>query len=264
MSEALLSVKDLSVEYRPRRGPPVLAVAGASLKLLEAQSLGIVGESGCGKTTLARAILGLVPASSTELCWQGRRLEKLTRDQARVARRGMQIVFQNPFASLNPRMRVGASIAEPLASCDADSSTAGIHERVRRVAMRVGLEPHLLTRYPHELSGGQCQRVAIARAIAAYPRLLICDEAVSALDVSIQAQIVQLLRELRDELRLSLIFITHNPGIARALCTHVLVMQSGRVIEQGPAKQLFESPEHPCTRALLANPSHLQQARGPV
>lgn len=255
MSEALLSVKNLSVEYRSRSGPPVSAVKEVSLELQAAEFLGIVGESGCGKTTLARAILGLVPASSAQICWRGRRLDGLTKGQARATRREMQIVFQNPFASLNPRMRTGASIAEPLEYAEADLPTAEIHRRVRQVAARVGLDPQLLTRYPHELSGGQCQRVAIARAIVANPRLLICDEALSALDVTLQAQIVQLLRELRDELGLSLLFITHSPGIVRALCSHVLVMQSGRVVERGVVKQLLESPEHPCTRALLAAPA---------
>ena len=261
MRETLLSVRNLSVVYRASGADStVAAVTGVNLELRAGESLGIVGESGSGKTTLARAILGLVRPDEGEIWWRGHRLDQLPKGKARAARRGMQIIFQSPFASLNPRMRIHASIAESLEN-DAGVSSAEIHRRVTSAAGRTGLEPHLLARYPHELSGGQCQRAAIARAIIANPRLLICDEAVSALDVSLQVQIVELLRQLRDELQLSLIFITHSPGIVRALCARALVMCRGQVVEQGAVQQLLEKPEHPCTRALLAAPLQLGAAQ---
>lgn len=250
MSDTLLRVSDLRVSFELQRGVRLHAVAGVSFEVEAGESLGIAGESGCGKSTLGRAILGLQRADSGAIHLRGQRIDTLTPGELRPLRRELQIVFQDPMSSLDPRMRAGTSIEEPLQSFEPALSRAQRWQRVLDTAARVGLPPELLERYPRELSGGQCQRVAIARAIVARPSLVVCDEAVSALDVSIQAQIVELLRELRT-LPLSLLFISHNLAVIRSLCQRVLVMYLGRVVEAGPSASLFAQPRHPYTRALL-------------
>lgn len=252
MDSPLLRVRDLQVSFAVKgRGERLRAVAGISFELRRGESLGIAGESGCGKSTLGRAILGLVRSDGGQIHLRGERIDGCSAAELRRVRRHMQIVFQDPASSLDPRIDVGSSIGEPLRSFEPALSHAARRERILAAALQVGLSADLLDRYPQELSGGQCQRVAIARAIIARPALVVCDEAVSALDVSIQAQIVNLLRELRDELPLSLLFVSHNLAVIKALCQRVLVMYLGRVVESAATAVLFDTPRHPYTRALL-------------
>lgn len=253
MNSPLLRVQNLQVSFavKGRGGTRLRAVAGVSFELQSGESLGIAGESGCGKSTLGRAILGLARSDGGEIHLRGERIDGYSATELRRVRRHMQIVFQDPTSSLDPRISVGASIGEPLQSFEPTLSRAARRERILAVALQVGLTVDLLERYPQELSGGQCQRVAIARAIVARPALVVCDEAVSALDVSIQAQIVNLLRDLRDELPLSLLFISHNLAVIKSLCQRVLVMYLGRVVESASTADLFDNPRHPYTRALL-------------
>ena len=258
MSAPLLEVRGLCVDYPARRAAPwsphrqVHALREVDLALHEGRSLGIVGESGCGKSTLARAILGLVRPSAGQVLWRGRAMDYRDRGQLRQLRRELQVVFQDPFGSLDPRMNAGASVAEALEALEGITDRAMVRARVAASLAEVGLDPALATRYPHELSGGQCQRVAIARATIARPRLLICDEAVSALDVSVQAQIVNLLRDLSERHRMALLFISHNLAVVRHLCEEVAVLSLGRVVEHAASEQLFARPRHPYTRELLA------------
>ena len=226
----LLEVRDLSVRFRVpgasmlRPSRFLEAVSGVSFELGRGETLGIVGESGCGKSSLARGILGLVPVASGHVVLDGRPLTGIDRNALRERRREAQMIFQDPLASLNPRMTVGEIIAEPLRVFERGLDRAGRRARAEEIMERVGLGANLINRYPHEFSGGQCQRIGIARALILRPSLIICDEPVSALDVSIQAQIVNLLTDIQQELGLSLLFIAHDLSVVRHLCNRVAVM----------------------------------------
>jgi len=253
----LLAVEDVKVSFPVRDGllrkrRELRAVDGISFTLHQGETLGVVGESGCGKSTLARAVLKLLPASSGRVVWLGRDLDSASRDELRAARKDLQIVFQDPLASLDPRMPIGLSIAEPLKALEPGLSRDTVRQKVRAIMQRVGLDPAWINRYPHELSGGQNQRVGLARAMIVGPRLLVCDEAVSALDVSIQAQIVDLIRDLQAETGLALIFISHDLSVVRRLSHRVMVLYLGRVVEMASAGALYADPRHPYTRALLS------------
>ncbi|QOJ32884.1 MAG: ABC transporter ATP-binding protein [Gammaproteobacteria bacterium] len=228
------------------------AVGEVSFELAPGEVLGVVGESGCGKSTLGRAVLQLVPVSAGSVSFLGRDLGSLARAELDAMRRDLQVVFQDPLASLDPRMTVRDIVAEPLETFEPGLDAAQCTNQVAEMLSRVGLDPSHMNRYPHQFSGGQCQRVAIARALITRPRLIVCDEAVSALDVSVRAQILRLLLELRRLLDLSLIFIGHDLAVIRQVSQRVMVMYLGRVMETGPAGELFDRPRHPYTRALLA------------
>ncbi len=252
---AALAVEQLSVDYplyRPGARGRLAALTDVSLTLPAGEALAVVGESGSGKSTLARAVLRLLPHSGGRIVWLGQALDELTRERLRAQRRDLQIIFQNPLASLDPRMRVGEIVAEGL---DVHEPTLAAAARVARVAQalaRVGLAQELQGRYPHELSGGQGQRVGIARAMVLAPRLLVCDEPVSSLDVPTQLQVVELLGALKRETGLTLLFISHNLAVVRQLCERVLVLYLGRRMELTATATLFRDPRHPYTRELLA------------
>jgi oligopeptide transport system ATP-binding protein len=257
MTQPLISVHDLRVHFPiPSeffgQKRVVKAVDGVSFDLYPGETLGIVGESGCGKSTLGRAVLQLIPPSTGQVVWLGRDLGKSSARDLRALRRDMQIIFQDPLAALDPRMTVGAIIAEPL---DTFEPKLPPEERRARVALtmeRVGLSPALINRYAHEFSGGQCQRIGIARAMILKPKLIVCDEPVSALDVSIQAQIVNLLRRLQREENLALIFISHNLAVVRLISTRVMVLYLGRIAELADRDAIYRAPRHPYTQALLS------------
>jgi oligopeptide transport system ATP-binding protein len=258
MSDPVLRVQDLAVHYEIHQGsllrPRVVslrAVDGVSFELARGETLGVVGESGSGKSTLARAILGLLRPQRGRVLWLGEDLAALSDEAMRKKRKEMQIVFQDPLASLNPRMTVGDIIAEPLWTFYPKIARVQVQERVRGMMKMVGLLPNQINRYPHEFSGGQCQRIGIARALVLNPRLIICDEPVSALDVSIQAQIINLLRDLQKKLHLSLIFIAHDLSIVRHISDRVMVMYLGRSMEVARAEALYRRPLHPYTLALV-------------
>jgi len=229
-----------------------VAVDDASFDLAPAEALGLVGESGCGKSTLARALLRLVPAARGVVRWRGRDLLALSAAQMRRQRRDLQIIFQDPLASLDPRMTVGEILAEPLWIFERALSAGERAQRIDRMLDLVGLAPAAASRRPREFSGGQCQRIGIARAMILRPRLLICDEPVSSLDVSIQGQIVNLLSDLKRELGTAMLFISHNLAVVRHLSDRVMVMYAGRIVEVAERDALFAAPAHPYTRALLA------------
>jgi oligopeptide/dipeptide ABC transporter ATP-binding protein len=228
------------------------AVDGVSFALQAGETLGVVGESGCGKSTLARAVVQLLPASAGAVTFLGRGLNAGDRSAIQRARKDLQIVFQDPLASLDPRMTVGRSIAEPLIGFRPELTGRQRDDLVREMMAHVGLDPSLINRYPHELSGGQNQRVGIARAMILKPKLVVCDEAVSALDVSIQAQIVALLTDLQKELGLAMLFISHDLAVVREISHKVMVLYLGRAVEIGPAETILRDPRHPYTLALLA------------
>lgn len=228
------------------------AVDGISFNLRAGETLGVVGESGCGKSTLARAVLRLVPSKAGAVTWLGRDLLGLSKKDMRYEREGFQIVFQDPLASLDPRMTIGASIAEPLQTFRKSMKRAERQTKVREMMERVGLDPNMINRYPHELSGGQNQRVGIARAMILNPKLVICDEAVSALDVSIQAQIVELLMKLQQEMGLAMMFISHDLSVVREISHRVMVLYLGRVVEMADRDQIYEDARHPYTKALIS------------
>jgi oligopeptide/dipeptide ABC transporter ATP-binding protein len=234
----------------PRR--TLRAVDGVSFKVRAGETLGVVGESGCGKTTLSRAALNLVPASAGSVTVLGRNITGADQDAMRAARRDLQIVFQDPLASLDPRMTIGESIAEPLRVFRADMRRAEREKATRAMMDRVGLAENLINRYPHELSGGQNQRVGIGRAMILQPRLVICDEAVSALDVSIRAQIIDLLIELQQAFGMAMMFISHDLAVVRELSHRIMVLYLGRVMEEAGADQLYAHPTHPYTKGLLS------------
>ncbi len=256
-TQPLLEVKDLKVYFPVRQGlfqkPKTLrAVDGVSFTLNQGETLGVVGESGCGKSTLARAVIQLLPADAGRVVWLGRDLEGKSQEEIRSARKDFQIVFQDPLASLDPRQPIGVSIAEPLIALIPGLPRDDVRARVRAMMDHVGLDLSWINRYPHELSGGQNQRAGIARAMIVGPKMVICDEAVSALDVSIQAQIVALLKQLQRESGLSLIFISHDLSVVRELSHRVMVLYLGQVVEMGGAETVYGDPRHPYTRALLS------------
>ncbi|CDL80665.1 murein tripeptide/oligopeptide ABC transporter ATP binding protein OppF [Xenorhabdus szentirmaii] len=256
----LLEVDDLKVYFDIKDGKQgfwqpaktLKAVDGVTLRLYEGETLGVVGESGCGKSTLARAIIGLVKASGGNVTWLGKNLQEIDDKQWREVRGDIQMIFQDPLASLNPRMTIGDIIAEPLKTYYPKMKAGEVKEKVQQMMMRVGLLPNLINRYPHEFSGGQCQRIGIARALILEPKLIICDEPVSALDVSIQAQVVNLLQELQREMGLSLIFIAHDLSIVKHISDRVLVMYLGNAVELGTYDEVYHNPLHPYTRALMS------------
>jgi len=245
---ALLQVEGLTKHYAGRHGAMVRALDHVSFTLERGEVLGVVGESGCGKTTLGRAILRLIEPSAGAVRFEGEDLLALSRSAMTRRRRDLQIVFQDPYGSLNPRHKVSTIIGEPVAI----HGGADVKARVAELLGLVGLPPDAGERYPHEFSGGQRQRIAIARALALNPKLLVADEPVSALDVSIQSQIINLIADLRAKLGLSLIFISHDLSVIRHVSDRIAVMYFGRIVEIGPAADLFERPAHPYTQALLA------------
>ena len=258
----LLRLEDVSVHFAPRKKLFQLggkesaavnrAVDGVSLQISRGEILGLVGESGCGKTTLTRAIMQLQPVTSGRILLEGRDLSGLSPADLRRARLDFQMVFQDPYASLNPRLTVYSTLAEAIQARSRNLNTAGMEAEVAALMRRVGLSPSAALKYPHEFSGGQRQRIAIARALAPQPKLLLADEPVSALDVSIQSQIINLLISLTRELGLTMLFISHDLGVVRFIADRVLVMQSGKIVEQGETERVMSSPEHEYTRTLLA------------
>jgi oligopeptide/dipeptide ABC transporter ATP-binding protein len=254
----ILVVKDLVKHFTIGGGmfggeaAVVKAVDGVSFSIHRGETLGLVGESGCGKTTTGRCILQLEKATSGQILFEGRDLAALSEGELRKVRRRLQVIFQDPYSSLNPRMTVGQIIAEPLAVHGIVPDRAARVARVRELLGHAGLLPAMARRYPHELSGGQRQRVGIARALAMEPALIVCDEPVSALDVSIQAQIINLLEELQAEFGLTYLFVAHDLSVVRHISDRVAVMYLGKIVEITDRKSLYESPQHPYTRALLS------------
>ena len=242
-----MEVRGLRVEFDGRA-----AVDDVAFEIAPAEALGLVGESGSGKSTLARALLRLVPAARGTASLRGTDLLRCSGKALRRRRRDLQIVFQDPLASLDPRMTVGETLAQPLEIFEPQLGKRERRARVAEMLERVGLEPAAARRYPHEFSGGQCQRIGIARAMMPRPLLLVCDEPVSSLDVSIQGQIVNLLSDLRRDLGTALLFISHNLAVVRHLSDRVMVMYGGRIVEIAERETLFAAPVHPYTRALLA------------
>jgi len=249
--EPVLSIDDLKTYFFTRDGV-VRAVDGVTFSLRAGETLGVVGESGCGKSTLARAVVQLLPRNAGNVTFLGRNLLPSDREAIRKSRQDLQIVFQDPLASLDPRMTLGASIAEPLLAFEPLLNREQREERVKAIMQQVWLDPDLINRYPHELSGGQNQRVGVARALILKPKLVVCDEAVSALDVSIQAQILKLLADLQRDFHTSFLFISHDLAVVREISHNVLVLYLGRAVEYGPAEVILRDPRHPYTKALLA------------
>ena len=256
----LLSVRDVKVHFKVKGNndwpwtpkKTLKAVDGVSFDLYEGETLGVVGESGCGKSTLSRAILNLIPATDGEILWMGKDLRKGSDKDWLHVRKDIQMIFQDPLASLNPRMTIAQIIGEPLRVHRPELSPDDIMKRVRAMMVKVGLREQMINRYPHEFSGGQCQRIGIARALILEPKLIICDEPVSALDVSIQAQIINLLKELQREMGLSLIFIAHDLAVVKHISDRILVMYLGREMELAEKYALYDKPAHPYTQALLS------------
>jgi len=254
----LLQVRGLKKYFPVRRGMLqktvsfLKAVDGVDFDIVQGQTLGLVGESGCGKTTVARLLLHLLRADAGEIRYKEQNVSHLTERQFKPLRREIQIVFQDPYSSLNPRMTVGTSIGEGVRIAGL-ADRAERQKRITRLLDMVGMPAASSDRYPHEFSGGQRQRIGIARALSVDPALIICDEPVSALDVSIQAQIINLLKDLQEELNLSYLFISHDLNVVSYLCNRVCVMYQGKIVEAAPAADLFDQPRHPYTHALLAS-----------
>lgn len=258
MNDRVLRVQDLAVDFILREGGlfrpkthVLKAVNGVSFDLNAGETLGIVGESGCGKSTLARALLALIKPSRGRVLWLGEDLNKLDEEALRKKRQDLQIIFQDPLGALNPRMTVRDIIAEPLWTFFPKIARVQVDERVRGMMKLVGLLPNQINRYPHEFSGGQCQRIGIARALVLNPKLVVCDEPVSALDVSIQAQIINLLKDLQRKLNLSLVFIAHDLSVVKHISDRVMVMYLGRSMEISCRDNMYKKPLHPYTSALI-------------
>jgi oligopeptide transport system ATP-binding protein len=254
----LLEVTDLVKHFPIKRGilidrtvDHVRAVDGVSFKVSRGETLGLVGESGSGKSTLSRTVLQLIKPTSGSVLFEGREIAGLSRRQMRPLRREMQMIFQDPFASLNPRKRAGQIVGDPL-RVQSETSGSELRRRVQELLERVGLAAEHYDRYPHEFSGGQRQRIGIARALALRPKLIVADEPVSALDVSIQAQIVNLLQDLQDEFGFSYVFVAHDIGVVRHVSDRIAVMHDGKIVEEGTADQVCDSPRDPYTKTLLA------------
>ena len=247
----VLAIDRLTVEYRLAGRRTLRAVENVSLQVNDGETLALVGESGCGKSSIARAVMQLNPVASGTVALEGVNLASLSRAELKSLRHRFQMIFQDPIASLNPRRRVGAILEAPL-------KIAGVRDasqrrrRVERMLALTGMDPSVLDRYPHEFSGGQCQRLSIARALVLEPRLLVCDEPVSALDVSVRAQVLNLLNDLQRKLGLSMLFISHDLAVVRNVADRVAVMYLGRICESGPARTVLENPAHPYTRSLLS------------
>ena len=258
MSEALLEATDLVKHFPVKRGllidrevDRVRAVDGVTIRVAKGETLGLVGESGSGKSTLCRTVLQLLEPTSGSVRFEGEEITGLSRRRMRPFRRQMQMIFQDPYASLNPRKRVGQIVGDPL-KLQGVASGAELRTQVQELLERVGLSSEHYNRFPHEFSGGQRQRIGIARAIALKPKLIVADEPVSALDVSIQAQIVNLLDDLQDELDLTYLFVAHDIGVVRHISDRIAVMHEGKIVEEGRADQVCEHPSHSYTRTLLA------------
>ncbi len=258
-TEVLLSVKGLKKHFPitsgiivQRQVGAVKAVDDVSFDVYKGETLGLVGESGCGKSTTGRTVLQLYKPTAGSVVFEGKELTTLPGEELRKMRRRMQMIFQDPFASLNPRMSVGRIVAEPIRIHKMIDNRKEEQEYVEHLLERVGLNPHYVNRYPHEFSGGQRQRIGVARALALKPTFIVADEPISALDVSIQAQVVNLLEDLQDELNLTYLFIAHDLSMVRHICDRVAVMYLGKIVELAPADELYENPLHPYTQALLS------------
>jgi len=258
-NNVLLDVRDLKMYFPVTSGilfqrklADVKAVDGISFAIRQGETLGLVGESGCGKTTTGRCILMLHEPTSGEITFEGHDLTRMKGGEIRRMRRRMQMIFQDPYASLNPRMTVGSTIGEPLVVHGLAGGRKGRRERVQELMRVVGLNPYYTSRYPHEFSGGQRQRIGIARALAVQPSFVVCDEPISALDVSIQAQIINLLEELQDEFNLTYLFIAHDLSVVRHISDRVAVMYLGKLMELADRAELYENALHPYTKALLS------------
>lgn len=255
---ALLEVRDLKVWFPVLGGllrrhvDDVKAVDGVSFSVEQGQTVGLVGESGSGKTTVGRALLKLVPATAGSVTYDGSEVLSMSEREFRPLRRQMQMIFQDPFGSLNPRMTIGAIVSEPLEIHFKSMSAGDRRDRTAQLLTQVGLNPEMMSRYPHEFSGGQRQRIGIARALAVEPKFIVCDEPVSALDVSVQAQIVNLLQDLQDELGIAYLFIAHDLAVVEHISDHVLVMHHGRIVESASAEEIYSDPKDEYTRKLLA------------
>ncbi len=258
MSEKkLVEIRGLTKEFAAgsstwsRRKNVVHAVSGVDLDIYEGETLALVGESGCGKSTLGRLILNLIEPTSGTVTFDGKVMQELKQEEMRQLRKEMQLIFQDPYASLNPRWSIRDIVAEPLETHKIYKTAAETTERVKELVKKCGIRPEFINRYPHQFSGGQRQRVGIARALALNPRLIVCDEPVSALDVSIQAQVLNLLADLQTEFKLTYLFISHDLSVVRYLSDRVCVMFLGKICEIGNTKDVYEDPKHPYTRFLL-------------
>ena len=251
MTDTILEVRNLKKHFHTPKGL-LHAVDDVTFKIEKGHTLGIVGESGCGKSTTGRVILRLLEATDGEILFEGKNIRDFDKKQMRELREQMQIIFQDPFASLNPRMTASEIIGEPLIIHKMVNSKEELAERVRELMDLVGLSERLVNTYPHELDGGRRQRIGIARALALNPKFIICDEPVSALDVSIQAQVLNLMQDLQDKLGLTYIFITHDLSVVKHFSDEIAVMYLGQLVEKAPADKLFKNPTHPYTKALLS------------
>ncbi|MBB4052676.1 oligopeptide transport system ATP-binding protein [Devosia subaequoris] len=257
--DVILQVRNLSVHFNVPAGglfgghKVLKAVKNVSFDLHAGETLGIVGESGCGKSTLSRAIIRLIEASGGESVWMGKDILKMNSSELVGLRKDIQMIFQDPLASLNPRMTAGSIIAEPLQIHNPEVTKAERTKRVAEMMEKVGLTPNMINKYPHEFSGGQCQRIGIARALITRPKLIVCDEAVSALDVSVQAQVINLLMDLQKEFGVSLLFIAHDIAVVRHIAQRIMVLYFGEVVEIGESEQVVMAPSHDYTKKLIAS-----------